>query len=359
MREQGKTVAAYFPGGYVPEEIIHASGAVPISFIYGGDPESAEAAHSAITRFVCPFAKAQIGYRFLGDQPYYETFNLLFAPITCQHLRRVADMYNYYTKVDVFRMGVPFQYNTDHGINYYIEVLKSMARKLEQVTGRSISKDEIAESIKLYNRMRQLFKQIAIMRKNLNFPISSMDFLKLNHASYLADPVFMVEKLESMCEEFQQSNAPLRKGPRILLVGPNLALGDYKIPQLIEEAGGNVVIEHMDEGVRWYWDDVKDLGDVWESLAVSYLQKKLPCVYMVKAHGARLSFLIELAREYEVDGIVWYQLKYCETADIEAFYMAQKLKEADIPMLKLESNYDVSDRGPLKTRIGAFLETLE
>ena len=87
MQKQGTKVVAYFPGEYVPEEIIYASGAVPISFIHGGDPESVEAAHSAITRFVCPFSKAQIGYRFIGEQPYYEIFDLLVAPITCQHLR--------------------------------------------------------------------------------------------------------------------------------------------------------------------------------------------------------------------------------------------------------------------------------
>jgi benzoyl-CoA reductase/2-hydroxyglutaryl-CoA dehydratase subunit BcrC/BadD/HgdB len=90
MKRQGHKVVAYFPGEYVPEEIIHAAGATPIGFIHGGDPESVEAAHSAITRFVCPFSKAQIGYRFIGEQPYYEIFDLLIAPITCQHLRRVG-----------------------------------------------------------------------------------------------------------------------------------------------------------------------------------------------------------------------------------------------------------------------------
>jgi benzoyl-CoA reductase/2-hydroxyglutaryl-CoA dehydratase subunit BcrC/BadD/HgdB len=358
MQSRGGKVVAYFPGEYVPEEIIHAAGGAPVCFIHGGDPESVEAAHTGITRFVCPFSKAQIGYRFIGEQLYYEIFDLLIAPITCQHLRRVADMYNYYTDVDVFRLGIPFEYNTDHALRYYTEGLKSMATRLEEQTGNTITDSSLQESVRLYNKMRGWLKEIALMRK-ANSSISALDFARLNHASYHADPVLMVEILESVCQDLKRFEAPVTKGPRLLIAGPNLALGDYKVLELIEEAGGQVVTEQMDEGMRFFWENVESNGDIWESLARRYLQKKLPCAYMVRAYRDRLDFLMKMARDFSVDGVVWYQLKYCETAAVDSFYFSQKFKEAGIPMLKLESEYDVSDRGPIKTRISAFIETLE
>lgn len=359
MKNRGAKIVAYLAGEYVPEEIIHASGAAPVCLIHGGDPESVEAAHSAITRFVCPFSKAQIGYRFIGEQPYYLLMDLLIAPITCQHLRRVADMYNYYTEVDVFRMGIPFEYNTEHALKYYAESLKLMAGKLEQITGNSITEEGLRQSVHLYNRMRTLFKEIALMRKTDHPPISSLDFVKLNHASFHADPQFMVETLESVRRELVHAEARPGNGPRLFLMGPNLSLGDYKIPELIQTAGGHVVAEYMDEGIRYFWENVETDGDIWEGIARRYLQKRLPCVYMVKPYRARLDFLLKMVKDFKVDGMVWYQLKYCDTADIESFYLAEKVKEAGIPLLRLESEYDVSDRGPLQTRIEAFIETLE
>jgi len=358
LQSRGCKVVGYLPGEYVPEEIIHAAGAAGVCLSHGGDPESVEAAHSAITRFVCPFSKAQIGYRFIGEQPYYEVFGLLIAPITCQHLRRVADMYNYYTDVDVFRIGIPHQYNTHHGLAYYKESLMMLRKKLEEYTGNVISETGLKDSIKLYNRMRDLFRNISMLRSGVNYPLSSLEFVRLIHGSLHADPVFMVEVLEKFYEEIKGISPPERHGPRIMLIGPNLAQGDYKVLQLIEEAGGHVVIEHMDECLRFYWENVEVDGDPWENIARRYLQHKLPSVYMVKAYRDRLRFIIDKSKEYNVDGIILHKLKYCETADTESYYLEEQIKQNGFPFLRLESEYDVSDRGPLKTRIEAFIEGL-
>ena len=43
VQKKGGKVVGYFPGNYVPEEIIYASGAVPICLIEGGDPDPADA----------------------------------------------------------------------------------------------------------------------------------------------------------------------------------------------------------------------------------------------------------------------------------------------------------------------------
>jgi benzoyl-CoA reductase/2-hydroxyglutaryl-CoA dehydratase subunit BcrC/BadD/HgdB len=45
-RKNGTRIIGYFPGDYVPEEIIYASGAVPICLIHGGSPQPAVAALS-------------------------------------------------------------------------------------------------------------------------------------------------------------------------------------------------------------------------------------------------------------------------------------------------------------------------
>ena len=51
--------------GYVPEEIIYASGAIPMRLVRGGDPEPLAAAAGYMDRVLCPFSRAQFGYRVL------------------------------------------------------------------------------------------------------------------------------------------------------------------------------------------------------------------------------------------------------------------------------------------------------
>ena len=73
----------------------------------------------------------------------------------------------------------------------------------------------------------------------------------------------------------------------------------------------------------------------------------------------RVDFIKNLAQEFKVDGVIWYQLKNCETYNAEAFYANRKLKEAGIPFLKIESEYDPGETEGLRTRIETFVETMK
>ncbi|MFC2070772.1 2-hydroxyacyl-CoA dehydratase, partial [Chloroflexota bacterium] len=70
-RKNGTKIIGYFPGDYVPEELIYASGAVPLCLTHGGSSRSADAALSVVPHVICPFARAQIGERLLKKNPYY------------------------------------------------------------------------------------------------------------------------------------------------------------------------------------------------------------------------------------------------------------------------------------------------
>ena len=168
----------------------------------------------------------------------------------------------------------------------------------------------------------------------------------------------MVEVLESLRKELKEQAAPSGKGPRILLTGSTLAMGDYRILDLIEEAGGVVVIEEFAEGIKPYWESVKLNGDLMKALADCYFMRRVPPAWF-RPGNERHDFLIKLAKEFNVDGVIWYQLMYRELYKTESYYFPDKLKrETGLTILMLESDYDPSEAGPLRTRIETFIETL-
>ncbi len=115
-KENGVKMIGFSGLGYVPEEIIHASGACPIRLVRGGDPEPIAAAAGYMDRILCPFSRAQFGYHVLEEEPRYQMLDYFICAITCQHMRRVADAFGYFTDMPVFRFGVPHGYSTDPGL---------------------------------------------------------------------------------------------------------------------------------------------------------------------------------------------------------------------------------------------------
>jgi benzoyl-CoA reductase/2-hydroxyglutaryl-CoA dehydratase subunit BcrC/BadD/HgdB len=72
----------------------------------------------------------------------------------------------------------------------------------------------------------------------------------------------------------------------------------------------------------------------------------------------RLDFTVQLAKECNVDGVIWYQLRYCDTYNMEYFYFNRMMKDVGLPVLQLESEYDVEERGRLLNRVESFVESL-
>ena len=63
-------------------------------------------------------------------------------------------------------------------------------------------------------------------------------------------------------------------------------------------------------------------------------------------------------RHVKADGVVQYVLQYCHTYNVEAIRVDATLKAANIPSLKIVTDYSEEDSGQLRTRIEAFLEQL-
>ena len=112
-KKKGVKIVGYFPGNYVPEEIIYASGAVPLCLIHGANPHPADVGLSLAPHVICPFSRTQLGERLLKENPYYHMMDMLVAPITCQHLKKVAEIWEYNREVEMFKLGIPQQYSND------------------------------------------------------------------------------------------------------------------------------------------------------------------------------------------------------------------------------------------------------
>ncbi len=366
----GGKVVGYFPGGYVPEELLYASGAISLCLASGGDARTADEALSIVPNVICPFARAQVGQMLLKADPFYTSLDLLVVPSTCQHMKKIGDVWEYYEGCPVFKLGVPYENNKTFELEYFRSRLLSLKRRLELLTGNMITDDGLHDAIEIYNRLRQLLRTISLARRGPDPRLTTLDFQLLNHASLYVDPVLMVDVLAATNERLlttaRSSNESVPDAtrptstdrPRLLLAGPNLAIGDYDLIRLISDAGAEVVIEDVFEGMRDYWHTVDPTGDPIEALARGYLVDKRPAAFMRRSLRPRLEFMLSLIRDFDVAGVIWYQLACCEFYDQDAYFFHNALLEHSIPMLVVESDYHGLDSGPVRTRLEAFIETL-
>jgi len=357
-RDNGAKIVGYVPNGYIPVELIYACGAIPVAIAKGGDSGPLAASASYLGRFLDPFCRAQIGYRILQEEPPYEMIDLLIVPITDMHIRGIADSWDFFSNVEVFSFPVPHA-KTKHGLQHYLEGINLVKERLERLTGTEITTEKLREEIELTNKIRVLLKEISLMRRLERPPITGKDFVRLIHSSFYADRLILKEALESLRDEVKVKATPGLEKPRVLLTGSTLAVGDYKVIDLLEEARASVVIEEFCEGLIDYWQTVDMDGDLMYALATSYFAKRIPGAFFRGSTKERFDFLLKLAKDFKVNGVVWYSLMHRESYDIEGYLFHEVASQHNLPMLKIISNYDASETGAVRIRIETFIETIK
>ncbi len=85
--EEGAKVVGYFCP-YVPVELVHAAGLVPLRLMFGGEGEAAEAGEEFLGSNSCPYTRACLGYRALGKNPYYASVDALCVAWTFRRHER-------------------------------------------------------------------------------------------------------------------------------------------------------------------------------------------------------------------------------------------------------------------------------
>ena len=202
LKKQRIKIVGYIPGGFVPDELMWAGGAVPVPLNRGGDHEAVLKSIEFIPRVFDTYSRCQIGYWALGE-PLYQMGDLMVVPCTDKNVAAIADCWEMWTDTRLFRLGVPHNNTTEHAFRYYLEELHSLKGEIEKLTGNPITEARLREEIETANRMRFLLRQISETRKSEAPPISGSDFIRLHHASFLADRNSMVRYLESLSQELK------------------------------------------------------------------------------------------------------------------------------------------------------------
>ncbi|MBN1631903.1 MAG: 2-hydroxyacyl-CoA dehydratase [Thermoleophilia bacterium] len=379
-RNDGVKVVGYLPGPYVPEELIYASGALPVCLAFAGSAQTADHALSLLPPVICPFARAQVGEMLLKTNPVYSAIDMLVVPSTCQHLRKTADMWEFYESQDVFKLGVPYDPSEGPAQEYFRSRLEDLKERLESLTGRTITDASLTEAIAVYDRLRGAVRNLSMLRRTAPPAISGLEFMKLNHVSLFADPIRAAEALEAVYRERSADEPVAGAGPataaqaatdterpRLMVIGPNIGYGDYGILEMIESAGASVVIEDVFEGVRDCWGDVGggdgagggDGSDPLDALVRARLVDRVRAAFMRSSTGPRLDLTSKIIPWFQVQGVIWYELLCCEFYDQDAFLFENRLRQMGIPMLVIESNYDDVRSGAIRTRLEAFLEIVQ
>lgn len=342
---------------YVPEEIAMAADAIPVA-LCGGTQFSIPYGEKMFPRDICPLIKSTMGLALGKICPYGPIKDLGVGETTCDAKKKTWDVVNFHV------MEVP-QKKGKLDIELWYQAVTEFKDKVEELTGKKVEAKGLSEAITIMNQKRRALQTLNEMRKIDPSPISGLDALVVMQAALNDEPVRFTEHLKKLNLELEkrinEGVSPFPKGTkRIMISGCPSVMGNWKVHSLIEKSNASVVIDETCTGTRYFQNLVDDQTETIEeqlnALAERYLKINCSCF---TPNNERLESIENIIKAYRVDGVVQYILQYCHGYNVEAMRVSQILKQANLPNLKIVTDYSEEDTGQLQTRIDAFLEQID
>lgn len=201
------------------------------------------------------------------------------------------------------------------------------------------------------------------MRKLDNPIITGYEFHILNLVSYTCPKALILPYLRETLAELKKRK-PDAKSPyraRVAIVGSEI--DDPSLTKLIEGCGALIVSDRFCFGSTPGREviELNDEEDVLRQICRHYMETSECARYISdeKVHQRRET-ADRLAREYKADGIIYEQMKYCDYWGFERALASYIMNtEYGWPVLSIDRVYNNGYSGQLRTRVQAFVESLE
>ncbi|HEY68011.1 MAG TPA: 2-hydroxyacyl-CoA dehydratase, partial [Thermoflexia bacterium] len=262
----------------------------------------------------------------------------------------------------LFVLDVPFQRTTPaepHIITYVADQLQEFVAWLEAHTGRRLKPDKFRSVLALSREAVALWQEILEFGQYRPSPINAPDlFVAMAPIVALRGTRRAVDcyrRLRAELEERVAHSIGAVPGERYRLLWDNIAIWYrlYRFFRPFMDAGACFVADTYTNA----WTVELDLEEPFVGLARAYTG-----VFINVDLSTRLRIISDLARRFEVDGVVMHANRSCKPFSIAQNDMRDTLRdELGLPVLILEADQcdaRLYNEGAVRERVAAFLEML-
>jgi benzoyl-CoA reductase subunit C len=335
---------------YVPEEILYAAGILPVRILGSHEPQDVTEPH--IFGMFCPFCRDCLAQ---GLKNRYKYLDGLMIAQSCLHIRQAFTSWIKHRPVDFSKfLCMPHKVQSPHSYEFLTEEYKVFQKELESWTGNNITDNELNKAIEIYNENRRLMRKLYDLRKRDKPPLTGEQVMEVVMAMQMVDKTDHNKMLKELLKKVENYTPDRETGSRLMILGSED--DDTVFMNMVEESGATFVIDDHCTGSRYFWNEVEDGKDPISSIAARYVDR-IPCPSKDWEERKRIPHILDLCKEWKVDGVIIMQQKFCDPHELDFVAIKKSLEDAGIPTLFLEFDVTVPI-GQFKIRVEAFLEMI-
>lgn len=350
----------------IPEPLLNLPGAFSVR-LRAPRTGSMEMATYYMTSFLCEYTRALLERAIEGG---YNFTDCIITPDGCSMMNRCVENMELLKTMGKDKENFFYQYMEipmkadDNGLNLYVLQCKNhILTPLKEKLGIDISDAAIRKAVEEHNEVCRLIRQIGEFRKEENPRITGYEYHILTMVTYVAPKYLLIDKLKETLEELKTREPDGKNKYRARVVFVGSEVDDVDVIRLVEESGAYVCADRFCLGSFPGREEIKlnENEDALTQICRQYMYRGQCPRYMNQAKiQERRKYVAALAKEYHADGVIYEQIKFCDPWAYERMVGTVVLREDfGYPVLAVDRPYAIGSSGQMRTRVQAFVESIE
>ena len=314
----------------------------------------------------CEYSRALLERAIEGN---YNFLDGLLGVDVCEPMNRAMEnmellhLHDDHDKFVRCYMDIPYADDEDCVAHLREQLTRKILIPLHETYGVDISDASIRSAVETFNRVCRAVRAIGDYRKELNPRITGSEFHKICLVSFVCPKKLILPYLEETLEELKtrEPDPVCRYKARVGIVGSEI--DDPTFIELVEESGALVVFDRFCYGSYPGRNEIiltNDEDALTQICRQNLRETECPrnCAYHKLDY--RKEHVKQLYDEFHADGVIYEQMKFCTYWSFERTLASHIMpEEYGIQVLSIDRPYIARASGQLRTRVQAFVESLE
>jgi benzoyl-CoA reductase subunit C len=343
---------------YVPREIIHACGMLPVGIFGAGDRMPVVRGDAFFQSYICHLPRTVVELALNGNLDEFDGF--LF-PSICDVIRNLSGIFRMKLPDRFVRyIDYPQNFESNVGGVFYRTILDQLVDDLASLNGRRPSTEVLNHSIALYNQSRRQLVKLDRLRVDQPHLMSALDFYMLRRAGNTLSVEDYNILLAHVLESFGQSQAQPEDKIRVVVTGAFCEQPPAGLIRTIEMAGCYIVDDDFQLGLTWFAEDVPEsTADPVGALVTMLLRNVTYSSTVFEAGPARGDLLAQRVRDRKADGVIFCAPSFCDPALLDRPILERAMDKHGIKHASFQYHENLGQFHVIKEQAGTFADMIK
>ena len=353
----GRKAIGYMPI-YVPRELVHAAGMLPVGIFGGGDQLEVIQGDAYYQSYICRIPRSTIE---LGLTGRLDCLDGMLFPSICDVIRNLSGMWQILFKDKYVRyFDVPQNYEDAIGGTFYVHELEVLRDDLAKLRGKPISDVELNASIRVYNDNRAAVRDLYAYRSDKPWQAPTSEVYLVLRAGMVLPPEEHTRLIREYIAAADAVPRAKRDNARVVLTGSFCEQPPLGLIKSIEMSGCYIVDDDFMLITRWLQDDVPADGNPLEELSKAFLHKSASTAarYDAKREDKGV-FLLKQVKTRSAEGVVFAAPSFCDPALLERPMLQDVLSKQKVPYTAFKYAENTGQMAPIREQAGTFADSIK